>query len=113
MLAIRLAALESRQQFRAYQQAIEHAFAEAADDAGLPACARTAILGALQAWHGQYPHPPTGWHLDYDAAYVVADAHIRAARAIVGAALPDRPTLAAVLQGMRARLLAYRPGVWL
>jgi hypothetical protein len=101
----RVAALESRHQFRVFQQAITNSFQETADEIGLPACPRTAILAALQGWHTRYPLPPVGWEWDYDEAFAVADAHTLAVRRILEQHITERAILRAVCHGMRARLM--------
>lgn len=102
----RLAALESRQQLRLFQQAITNSFLEAADEAELSAGSRTAILDALEEWHTRYPLPPVGWEWDYDEAHAVADAHTLTVRRILEQYIIDRTILRAVCHGMRDRLMA-------
>ncbi len=102
----RVAALESRHQFRVFQQAITNSFLEAADEAALSAGSRTAILAALQEWHTRYPLPPVGWEWDYDEAFAVADAHTLAVRRILEQHITERAILRAVCHGMRDRLMA-------
>ncbi len=102
----RLAALESRHQLTRVQQAILASFQETADEVALPDCIRKAILAALQKWHAHYPLPPAGWHLDYEQAYAVADAHTLAVRRILEQYIPESIILRAVCHGMRDRLMA-------
>jgi hypothetical protein len=102
----RIAVLESRYWLQALQARIEQAFLAAARDVALPEGLRTSILTALRMYHQRYALPPVGWERDPAAAYAVADAHTKQARAILGMAISDFTLLRAVCDGMHDRLLA-------
>lgn len=109
-LATRLALAESRAWLRAFQQAIEQGFLDAAAEAGVSLATREGVLAALQVAHRAYPTPPSGWQDDAEEARVVADVHTKQAREILGRSLADLTVLRAICRGMVDRLTRRAKG---